>query len=750
MKAIHFIIYILLLGNLAIAQQTKNIKILDANNNDPISFAHYKYGDQKGVSDENGLIQIIFNPDLILDISHINYGVFSLNETEILQAFQDGFWHQKQLNQYVQPVTIIGFKAQNHQIQDDIEIKHQDKLEHDGVKILRELPAFNSVQKGGNYGFDPVFRGFKYDQLNIVMNGAQGATAACPNRMDPPTSQMSPNMMDRVEILKGPYALRYGTGIGATINFVQADLQFVEKTTVFGRISSAYESNGNSTKGESQIGFRGEKYDISLLGSWSQGNDYRAANDSKIAADFFRASIGSNLGFKINEQNSLRLSIMYNQAKDVDFPALPMDLRDDKTWMFSATHKAIINRGNLSSWNTTVYGSLVDHKMDNLLKELDPRMLNASTTAKTYNYGGRTEGVWLFKKSKLFTGLDTKVEGAQGSRERAFIAGPNAGKVFFDNAWQEAQIIRSALFAEYQFNGKHFNLILAGRGEFNASSVKDIANEFDLVYASSNTVDFNPNVSLGVIKPIKDKMTLALWLGRAQRSGGLTEKYINFFPVGQDPYEMIGNPNLKPEVNNQLDLTFAWKPMDKTIIDIDVFASYMQDYISSVIDTSLKPRLPNSPGVRQFINIEKAIKTGIEMNWHQKLWFGLQHEVSFAYTYGEDLTRKEALPEIAPFDIRYKLVGNYFNNKLRPEIQFRYVAWQTRVSTEFGESETPSFSLVNIKLSYQATERFNVSGSVNNLFDQLYYEHLTRSVTGPQAQLYAPGRNFIVNLNYQF
>ncbi len=121
-------------------------------------------------------------------------------------------------------------------------------MEHDGAQILNQLPAFNSIRKGGNYGFDPVFRGIKYDQLNVVLNGAQSATAACPNRMDPPTSQMAPNMMDRIEILKGPYALRYGTGFGATINFIPAKLRHTSEPDIYGKASTGYETNGDLDK----------------------------------------------------------------------------------------------------------------------------------------------------------------------------------------------------------------------------------------------------------------------------------------------------------------------------------------------------------------------------------------------------------------------------------------------------------------------------------------------------------------------
>ncbi len=86
-------------------------------------------------------------------------------------------------------IDVIIMKPQKPQPEGELKIEYQERLEHDAANILNQPPSFSSILKGGNYGFDPVFRGFKYDQLNVVMNGAQGATAACPNRMDPPTSQ---------------------------------------------------------------------------------------------------------------------------------------------------------------------------------------------------------------------------------------------------------------------------------------------------------------------------------------------------------------------------------------------------------------------------------------------------------------------------------------------------------------------------------------------------------------------------------
>jgi len=740
-----------MLSSTLIAQsEQKEIRLLDAESTLPIVGATFEYGEQNGISDKNGVILFSHAPGKTLQLSHVNYGYWTLSEEVLTTAIKDQVLYKKEATVNLYPITIIAVKPQNAQPDGEIKIEYQDRLEHDAASILNQTPAFNSIRKGGNYGFDPVFRGFKYDQLNVVMNGAQSATAACPNRMDPPTSQMAPNMMDRIEILKGPHALRFGTGFGATINFIPAKLKFSSEPDFYGRLSSGYESNGNLLRGESQIGLSGKKYDVSFFASWSQGDDYTTGNNKTVQADFTRGSFGTNIGIKLAANQQLRVSTTYNRARDADFPALPMDLREDDTWMFNARHDIQFEGKKLQSWNTTVFGSFVDHLMNNLLKPLDPRMLNAETFATTYNYGGRTEGIWKLSNAKVYAGADLRIEGAQGTRVREFLMGPMAGSTVEDNAWQDGRISKTGLFAEYQINGEVFDYMASGRLELNTADVNDPTQEFTQVNPETQITQVNPSLSLGILKDFGNKIQAGLWLARAQRSGGLTERFINYFPVGQDPFEMLGNPQLAPEVNYQADLTFKWLISEKSILNIDIFAAYLQNYISSVIDTNLTPRLPMSPGVRQFINIDEAFKTGFEVSLDQNLFAGLSHNFGIAYTYGQDLERNEPLPEIAPLDIRYSINGSYLKNRLKPEVIFRYVAEQSRASGEFGETATPSFSLLDVKLGYQVTSGLSVNAGVNNMLDKNYFEHLNRSVRGANAPIFAPGRNFFMNLNYVF
>lgn len=747
-KNILLVVLMLLTSEIFGQVDEQRIRLLDAGNALPIIGATFEYGHQNGISDENGTIAFIFKADQSMRLSHIIYGVWSLDADQVQKAVENQIYYRKSRTVNLHPVTIIAMKTRLHS-EEQVSIEYEERMAHDAALILNQIPAFNSIRKGGNYGFDPVFRGFKYDQLNVVLNGAQSATTACPNRMDPPTSQMAPNMMDKIEILKGPYSLRYGTGFGATINFVPAKLRFTANPEVYGRVSLGYESNGNIPRGESQIGFSGKQFDLSLFGSWSQGDDYKAGNGETVQADFKRGSFGANLGIKLNSKQQLRLSAVNNQARDADFPALPMDLRIDDTWMLNARHDIQIDKAKLKSWNTTVFGSFVDHLMDNGLKPLTPRTVNTRTAAKTYNYGGRTEGIWQFANADLYAGADLRIEGAEGIREREFLTGPMAGKTFEDNAWQQGRISKSGIFGEFQWMSDHFSYVFSTRLEMNQSNINDPSLEFTNVFADTQETQINPNFSLGILKTFDEGIQTGLWLGRAQRSGSLSERFINYFPVGQDPFEMIGNPQLNPEVNNQVDLTFAWGK-EKSAINIDLFAAYLQDYISSVVDTTLSPRLPVSPGVRQFINIGQAFKTGLEVRWMQQLPFGLQQTVALAYTYGQDLDRDEPLPEIAPFDLRYVLSGSYLKNKLKPEATLRHVTGQDRISQEFGETNTPSFTLLDVKVGYAFTDQLSANIGINNLFDENYYEHLNRSVRGSNSPIFAPGRNFLVNVSFLF
>ncbi len=721
------------------------VQLLDNITKAPIDGATYQYANLKGISDIQGRISFSYSADNTLSLSHISYGDWTLTAGQLEKAIKKGVIYKDHDIFKMQPVTVLALRPKQGDME-QLRLDISDKLSHDAGAVLNQSPAVNSIRKSGAYGFDPVLRGFKYDQLNIVINGTQSAVAACPNRMDPPTSQVTPNMMEHVQILKGPHSFRYGTSFGGTINFEMSPMRFSKTPDFYGRLSGSSESNGGIYRTEGVIGFSGEKYNLGLLGSWSSGEDYKDGADISVPAAFSRISYGVNAGIALTENQQLILTASRNVADKTDFPALPMDLISDETSLINLQHKMNLGGQNLRSWNTTVYATAVDHLMNNLEKELSPRMLNAKTTAETYSYGGRTEGSWLFNDSKMFTGVDLRIEKTDGTRTRDFLMGPMMGKTIKDNVWNGGQVSRMGVFGEYHHLFTSFKMIASGRLEFNQAKVNDVNDTFETRNPKTNVDQINPNFSIGGFRDFDNGMNLGLWFGHAQRSGSITERYINSFPVGLDPYDMLGNPRLDPEINNQVDLMLGFKS-ENTSVDINLFSSFLQDYISSEIDTSLTPTMPSSPGVRRFNNIKNALMVGFEVGWQQRLFAGIKHQMSIAFTYGKDKTRNEPLPEISPLDFRYTLTTGFLENKLRPLLSFRYVMKQERISEAFGESDTPAFSLVDFGFTYQIINSVSTTLGVKNLLDQEYYEHLNRSVKGTTRAIHAPGRNVYLSIS---
>ncbi len=736
----------LLLTNVNLAQ-VRSLKLLDKNTRKPIENVNYAYGDRQGISSENGEIKLDFESGLPLVISHIQFGKHRFTDEEVARALEQGELLLATHSHNLQPVTFLSIHPETGE-REQLTFQVQDQLAHDAGHLLEQFSAISSIRKSGAYGFDPVLRGFKYDQINLVIDGTQCATAGCPNRMDPASSQVPLNMIVQAELMKGPHSLRYGNAFGGTINFKSAAPQFSNQLKFRGRLGTSFETNGEVSRNEALVGLSSKVADLSIFGSLSTGKDYSDGDGVEIPSDFYRTNVGGKLGLKLSETQNLNLLLSNNYAKDVDFPALPMDLRKDDTWLINLGHEATFYQTALSSWSTTVYATWVDHLMDNRDKELNPRTVNSNTAAKTNNVGGRTELRFDLEEDWLYAGTDMRLENAEGTRQRDMLMGPMA--TLSDNVWQDAWIRKNGLFAEYHHQRSGYHLVFSGRLELNHAEARDPDPNFASQYGKLSSNLLNPALSLGGTKTLTEQFAVSLWMGTAQRSGGLAERYINYFPIGLDPYELIGNPELKAETNNQLDLIFNYTQAG-TVLNLNLFSSFLSNYISSEIREDLQPRMATVPGVRQFVNIDKARISGFEMSWQQSLSNHLQHIAELAYTHGQNTTTDEALPEIPPMEFRYRLIGSFVQNRLRAELNLRHPFEQNRIAQSYGETKTPAFNLLDLKTSYAISKQLSASAAVHNLLDEAYYEHLSRSVRSVESRpIYSPGRSFHLSLSYHF
>ncbi len=623
----------------------------------------------------------------------------------------------------------------------NIQTQSNDWLNHDAGSFLTSVPEFSGVRKSGNYSTDPVFRGFKYEQLNIIADGSQNAIQACASRMDPPISQINMNQIEKVEIYKGPYFFRYGASVGSTINFVSFKPDFSQSLNLKGRFSTAYESNGNVLRNEALVNLSSQKITSQFFGAYQQGEDYQDGNGNKVPAEFERYNFGNKTIYSWNANHYTTFQVNTNQGRNTDFPALTMKMLYDKTWMFQLMHHSEFQNSLLKEFNFSSYSSMVHHSMGT-----ENRSMVSDVSSGTY--GLRAELKFERGKHLLYTGLDYKNERAKNTALTMTMMG-GMPMMRDGTSWQDSEISQIGWFNEYQYAWERSRLRMSYRMDYNTADAAEMSSVFQKLYGKADSDHLNNNISAGFERRIGKQSQISIWIGRAQRSASLTERFINRFPVGNDSYDYIGNPLLKPETNNQTDLIYTFGNPKKMYFQVNVFYSLLENYISGVLRTDIVQGAMMPVAVRQFQNIDKALKAGFESQLNWQISKVLRSEMAVAYTYAEDQSTKNPLPEIAPLDFRWNLKADF--NRFFASVNYRFAGKQERINPDFGEMKTPDFSLVDLHFGYKLQNFGRFGLDINNLFNRSYSEYLNRRMMNDNLQrILMPGRNIGVSYSYAF
>ncbi len=657
------------------------------------------------------------------------------------------------------------------------EVIRLDRIEYESIRdigdFLRMEPNVSGIRKGG-IAIDPVIRGFKYNQVTVLLNDGVKIEGGCPNRMDPVASHVEPENIREIEIIKGPYVLKYGPVLGAMINLKTVLPHPYTKPELHGELLYGFETNWNGQREHISLWGGNSRVFFNASGGYKGYGSYTAGNHELYNTSFQKLYFNAGIGFVFKQNHQLILSYAYDEGKNVLFPALPMDERLDRTQVASFNYKAE-NLGKI--WQTLqlqAYISPVHHVMDNLNRPAS-RTMQAVTTVDAWNAGGKLTGNLQTGKIKINPGLDFEHVFKDGDKQMSMkmvMDGDTFISVKHANVWRNAVINNIGGFAECQIPFTSFDFTASLRFDYNAATsgdtfrlVKDDIHYFDEL----NSAFFNVSFGLGIKKQITSWLYLNASIGRGTRSPSVLERYIKLMPVQYDAYDYLGNPQLKPEKNHQADLSFALVFKEAGSISAGGFFSLVTDYIiGKVIPPSvIKPSTQGSPGVKQFSNVDLVYLTGFEMAYQSpisKKWgvlasvaatYGTQptaikYIVSGGQVTGQETVKNDPLPEIPPLEGTIQFSYKFFKSKLVPRISLRMVSEQNRVSESYGEQKTPGFITGAASLSYSPCKYASFIAGVENIMDTPYYEHLNRRIVGSTDRLYEPGRVFYFSVNLKF
>lgn len=633
--------------------------------------------------------------------------------------------------------------------------------------LFKDINGFSLIKRG-NYAIDPSFRASQYEQLNVQFNGGTKIMHACPNRMDPITTHVIPEEIERVEVVKGPYTFRYGPTFGGIVNLVTQEVEKQEKG-YHGKINFGGENNGNAITSYANVKYVGKKFDANLNFGFRDFGNYEDGDSNEVPSSFKSTDYGVQVAYNPTDNQRLQLGFRQSFGRDVLHAGLPMDTEEDNSNVISVDYKLDNISDGLHTLSAKLYRSMVDHIMTN---ELRPTfmMMEAVSEVDATTLGGRVELEWRPATNfKLYTGIDAFSVGRTGTRARLVKRNMMTGEPlpmpmeFTDEVWQDSRIDDYGAFVEGKYPlSKKLLLNVGARYDMVLSKTDAPAEDFVAEYPDLDTrTEHNFSTTASFKYMASSKLLLELAYGRGVRSANMIERFINHFTVGQDPYEYVGNPYLNAEVNNQFELgmkanaNFEGYAFNRLDYGASVYYAIYDDYIVPVIDPSLDKKympMAEPTEVKRFTNLNDAYKTGFEVFGELAFLedFAFKTELSYVYAKNQDLD--ESLPLTPPLVSRFNL--SFEREMIWARATYTLTSEQSNIANSFGEQTTDGYGVMDLRFGAKPFEHLTVGIAASNIFDETYNDHLNFSFVNQadygRVPINNPGRNLSAFIQYSF
>lgn len=634
----------------------------------------------------------------------------------------------------------------------------------DAGELITRIPGVSAGRQGG-HGSDISIRGMSEDRIAVISDGSY-VFGGCPNRMDPPTSSMMPMSGDSITVRRGYQSVLDGPPAPAgTVSLERADpADFGEGLS--GNVEAGVESNGSQRYASMQARAveRGSYIRAFLTGR--RAGNYEDGDGREVRSAFEQYGGGGEVGLRYGADSLLSLSVEENRAVDVYFAGAGMDApwTATDTYRFAVEHN-FDEAGVFKGFEASVYGSFVDHVMDNYSLRT-PGMMTMRTDATSDTRGARLAGNLVFGTLELTLGGDYRRNDRDAISYSSMMAAIPPTTIS-NYTWPGMEIEDAGVFAEAEVPLSERTDLKAGirtdfvsvkatkadllPGGMGAVSARTLYGTF---YGVTDTDREETNVS-GLVRVTHDFGGFSGWLGasRAVRTADATERGIARAPaMGGGGW--VGNPGLDPEKHHQVDLGVekartTWKT------SASVWYDNVQDFISRDIARGQSGVLVNDGVSSIFRNVDAEL-AGIDLaaEWAFAPSWRLGGDI--AYIYGENTTDNRPLYQIPPLSGSLELIYDVI--EWSAGTRLRWAAKQSRVDDSavtgsgLDVQETPGYAVIDLFGTWQLAEAVTLQGGVTNILDTTYASHLNRAngFDPTVVQVNEPGRSAYLQVSFAF
>lgn len=604
----------------------------------------------------------------------------------------------------------------------------------DGGELLLQTPGVSGV-KMGNHGVDPVIRGQKHNQLNILLDGAY-IHGGCPNRMDPPSSFASAELYDQVTVFKGVQTLIYGSGgSGGTVLFERSIPKFEKDETVTAKVGAGYRSNGNASDIFADVASGSEQNYIRGSAAVKKAESYKDGDGNEVRSGYAEQSLMASLGGKSDAGTKYRFDIDAVRGKDILYAGANMDSpqADSDKYKLTIDSEKI---ANFESVKAEIYRSDVTHDMDNFSYRTNTGTW-MRVPSKSITDGIRLKGDMTLGKGELSVGVDYK----KGDRDATRYGGAAGTVPTTSNAfmWPGVETDQTGLFAEYEGKMSKGNRYTAGMridkvntNATKASIAPDMGGTANALYTKYYGVSANKKSenNIGALYRMEhdlSKDNMLFWgVSRTLRTADETERYLAA-SNSTAAKVWVGNPDLKPESHTQLDIGMSFKGK-KSDSSFSVYYDNVSDYI-------LRDRAHGQSGILLSDNATiyrnvNATLYGIDFEANYKWSDNLRSNFTAAYVNAHNTTDDRVVAQTPPLEGTASI--EYFNKSWVFGANVRVVDEQARVDDnmmtgsglDFGPSK--AFTVLNLYGSMKLGKKGDLRFGIDNVMDTTYAEHLNK------------------------
>jgi len=812
----HFIF--LIFTNTIFSQVVNSLsgKIIDKETKEIISFAYINIPDLHATvqSDLNGNYKFAKLPSAAytINVSYVGYKTKSVlitvkgetyfnieldkSNTELSEVIITGTSKATEIKKSPLPIVTINNEYLTTNLSTNI------------IDAISKLPGVTSVTTGPNIS-KPYIRGLGYNRILTLFDGVRQEGQQWG---DEHGIEIDKYLINRIEIIKGPASLMYGSdALAGVVNLIPFQPSQINK--ISGDFTSEYQTN-NGMFGNSlalmgnKKGFEwGGRISKRLAANFQNSVDGRVYSTSfnEIAANAF-IGLHKNWGF-----SDLNLSI-YDNSQEI-----PDGSRDSLTRKFTKqiteidTLRLVVSESDLKSYTVTPLHQRIQHYrafLKNTIFFGDNRVsINLGFQRSVRREYSHPENPY-----QQIPGLDLQLNTFNYDfkyylpefKNWAIVVGANG--MYQTNDVNKGTKFVVPSYKQFDFGG--FGTLKKEFGKLNISggfrydlrafsnnqlyTKPDAVTSFDKPVSGVDTLgadkpfpkyskNFNGvSGSIGLAYLLNKNWSLKANIARGYRAPNISEISANGVHPGTGFFQ-IGNDNFKPEFSLQGDLGFSF--ISKIIsTGASIFINQVDNYIfnSKLIGANGSDSIKVSGG-QNYPNYKfqqgKVVLYGLEANFDIHIIKQLHFENTFSLIYGDNYSYKgsernntnQYVPFMPPLryltELRYDFTSksNILSNAFI-KVQVTYTADQKRVFTSNDtETSTVGYTLVNLGAgsgfkNKKGITLFNFYISANNIFDKAYQDHLSRLKyfeqykASPNGKLgiYNMGRNISLKLLIPF